>query len=685
MARWGGAGYPRPTITIPAGGRQRASSVVSPPPHRAIPIIPHHTPSIPCYPLGALGCTQDGSGKWTCKGVCKTGTQTCSGGTFGACVGAVTPQSESCDNKDNDCDGSADNLAPRSCTNACGSGQQTCSAGRWSDCDATGTRDCYAASTAGCTQGASGAWSCQGECKTGTQRCANGSWSSCSGQVVPQPESCDRKDENCDGTIDNLAPRACSNACGSGTQSCSAGQWSACNASASRDCYPTGTAGCTLVGGRWLCEGECKTGTQSCANGSWSACSGPVTPQTESCDNKDENCDGIIDNLPPRRCTNTCGSGTQTCKAGQWSSCSATGTRRCYPTGTAGCAQDRNGVWSCEGECQTGSQSCANGSWSACSGQTIPITESCDTLDNDCDARTDETCGQPITFAVINSNGTRAASRNISSSNLGAAAPVYTLTAASGLGCDTHTMLVTPRSSLRRPVSVTCSGTRYVVRVGGASGSTLSRAPFSAVIPPSNRGEVWGRGYIHTVNFGSGSVTYIVPDVVYGNPTLNRVDTGIYDIDSAACATADQPVFVAINSTSLQGFAVGYFLSSGKCRVRTYDLDGNLADRGFVFWIPDATKYPWALTSTTGLSAGNNFGDQYARWAAAPVTAGGDFSYFQVTYPGIDTARAAILANPRRAERMAAPVPISGGAAVYTRYISSSTLTATPIAIGFFR
>ncbi len=41
-------------------------------------------------------------------GLCHGGTQTCSAGSFGACMGQVTPASETCDGNDNDCDGSTD-------------------------------------------------------------------------------------------------------------------------------------------------------------------------------------------------------------------------------------------------------------------------------------------------------------------------------------------------------------------------------------------------------------------------------------------------------------------------------------------------------------------------------------------------------------------------------------------------
>jgi hypothetical protein len=69
----------------------------------------------------------------------------------------------------------------------------------------------------------------------------------------------------------------------------------------------TETVGGTLVPG-CVCEngktrqcgsniGGCKAGYQVCANGVWSDCRDAVGPQSEVCNAKDDNCDGIIDNM----------------------------------------------------------------------------------------------------------------------------------------------------------------------------------------------------------------------------------------------------------------------------------------------------------------------------------------------------------------------------------------------------
>lgn len=69
-------------------------------------------------------------------GPCKGGTQTCAGGQWGSCIGQVLPKTESCNNVDDDCDGSTDEGNPgggASCSTGipgiCASGTLTCQSG----------------------------------------------------------------------------------------------------------------------------------------------------------------------------------------------------------------------------------------------------------------------------------------------------------------------------------------------------------------------------------------------------------------------------------------------------------------------------------------------------------------------------------------------------------------------------
>jgi hypothetical protein len=100
------------------------------------------------------------------------------GSMWGACGGATLPQAEACNGVDDDCNGRVDDGV--GCT-----------------CAPNATRSCY-----GGAPGTAGV----GACRAGTQRCdARGaSWGSCAGEVLPQPESCNRIDDDCNGRVDEL-------------------------------------------------------------------------------------------------------------------------------------------------------------------------------------------------------------------------------------------------------------------------------------------------------------------------------------------------------------------------------------------------------------------------------------------------------------------------------------------------
>ena len=137
-------------------------------------------------------------------GSCHGGTQTCTGGVWGACVGEVVPQPEICNGHDDDCDGTIDN----DCT---GCTQDTYCPDRTAECK-----------TATCVSGScqytddpqigqpchdSGVGACQG---SGTLIC-NGSGAVICGitqpGAAPQPEICGNGiDDDCDGVVDNGCP-----------------------------------------------------------------------------------------------------------------------------------------------------------------------------------------------------------------------------------------------------------------------------------------------------------------------------------------------------------------------------------------------------------------------------------------------------------------------------------------------
>ena len=264
------------------------------------------------------GCT-DGESRacGSSEGACEQGTQTCSDGSWSDCQGGTAPQSEMCNGTDDDCDGNTDEDLSRSC---------------------------------GVTTGA---------CQKGTETCQDGQWGTCSGGVQPSPETCDGKDNDCNGKIDDRLSRSCgtnTGTCEQGTEFCSAGSWGSCMMQVApskevcdgkdNDCNGKVDDGLTRSCG--TSTGACQTGTETCSAGSWGSCMGNVAPSTETCDGKDNDCDGQVD----EQLTRSCGSST--------------------------------------GVCQEGSETCSSGSWGSCMGNVGPSKEVCDYNDNDCDGKTDE-------------------------------------------------------------------------------------------------------------------------------------------------------------------------------------------------------------------------------------------------------------------------------------------------------
>ncbi len=250
-------------------------------------------------------------------GVCRTGTQTCSAGTFGTCMGAIDPGTEICGNGlDDDCDEMVDD----GCT-------------------------CTDGATQSCGSGV-------GECRRGTQTCASSAWGACVGEVTPVAEACDgTRDDDCDGTVDegcgctSGATQACGSsvgACSPGTQTCVAGAWGPCTGGvqptmetcngADDNCDGSADEGNPMGGAACgSSTGVCTPGVETCTAGSL-MCIGGVMPGTETCNGMDDNCDGTTDegfNLGAA-CdgpdTDSCTEGTNMCNATGGSSCSdATG------------------------------------------------------------------------------------------------------------------------------------------------------------------------------------------------------------------------------------------------------------------------------------------------------------------------------------------------------------------------
>lgn len=137
--------------------------------------------------------------------------------------------------------------------------------------------------------GALGAAGCADECRDAD---GDGRGAGCE-----RGDDCDdhhpRLGERCDAEA-----RAC--AAAPGTEGCP------CLAGARRECYagPDGTADI----------GVCRTGMRHCAGDVWSACAGEVVPDFESCNLRDDDCDGRAD----ERVQSPCGGCDPDCTGGVW-------------------------------------------------------------------------------------------------------------------------------------------------------------------------------------------------------------------------------------------------------------------------------------------------------------------------------------------------------------------------------
>ncbi|MFO7736627.1 MAG: putative metal-binding motif-containing protein, partial [bacterium] len=437
-------------------------------------------------------------------GVCSGARQKCQESTWNDCTDsdyinhndAYEPGAyeTKCDNLDNNCDGTVDNIASdkRSLceiqTGVCSGAMKKCIAGSWQDectsdeyhensdyyeegietsCDGL-DNNCDGFSDNIPKEHRQPCAKIEGVCEGSKKLCIDGSWLECTdndylnhnplydGSVEKR---CDGYDNSCDGIVDNVDPAyrlPCGNqngVCSGSLRRCSDGEWLDCtfieyseNSSYYEEDEELSCDGidnnCDGVvdniadSARPPCsknQGVCSGALKTCAAGTWVDCThsdylnhNPAYEigEEEKCDNLDNNCDGIIDNIPDEKrlpCPNqagVCNGSLRECTAGIWQECTNDTYLEYNPDYESGeetlcdgidnncdgfidniALENRQLCDNQKGVCEGSRKPCIGGSWQECDDSYMMtytldyeagLETRCDGLDNNCDGQVDE-------------------------------------------------------------------------------------------------------------------------------------------------------------------------------------------------------------------------------------------------------------------------------------------------------